>query len=160
MQITLLNRETIEIKSKNATVVAGNQSKINNVELMGPGEYEIGGVEVFGISNHIYVFRVEDINIAFLYSINRPLTQQENEALTDVSMVILPVGEGSLDTKTASQIIKALEPSVVIPYQGSDMTEFCQAAGVCQEPISVYKINKHQLELQEGQLAIQLIPSQ
>lgn len=152
MQINWQGKDKIIIKSKNAVIETGEVNKVNEVELLGPGEYEIAGIEIFGISEGIYLFRIEDMTVAYLDKINRTLTDKEIEDLSDVAIVIIPTGgEGVIDAKAAANIIKSVEPKIVIPTNSENFADFCKIIGGCQDPRDNIKITKQQLIEQEGQ---------
>ena len=159
MQIDWKGADKIEIKTKGATISTGAKIKINEVELLGPGEYEIAGVEIFGIANDIYLFKVEDINIGYFNSINRALSADEIKELSDISIAIIPIGgKGVIDENKAVDIIKAIEPTIVIPIESAGLDKFCKIIGNCQDPISSYKTTKQQIELMEGVTTVILTP--
>jgi L-ascorbate metabolism protein UlaG (beta-lactamase superfamily) len=96
--------------------------------IVGPGEFEIGGVFVTGIqTNHrdgkedvprntLYVFDYNGINIAHLGELNHVPTQTEVEALGTVHVALVPVGdESSLNAAKAAEVISLIEPNYVIP---------------------------------------------
>lgn len=160
MQITWKGGKSLEIKAKDATLTTGENVAINDVVLLGPGEYEVAGVQVFGIAPEIYFFRIDEIACAYFDGINRSLTDDEVSSLTDASIIFLPVGgKGVLDPKKATEIIKLLEPTVVIPIESDDCTDFCKIAGGCEEPVATYKITKQQLDSMEGQIRVVLSKS-
>jgi L-ascorbate metabolism protein UlaG (beta-lactamase superfamily) len=104
--------------------VKGNPSIIN-----GPGEYEIKGVFIIGISTHydetrkqagirntVYVFDFEGLTVCHLGDLRRVPTQSQVEELGDVDVLLVPVGGGStLGSAEASEVISLLEPKIVIP---------------------------------------------
>lgn len=93
--------------------------------LNGPGEYEIGGVFVTGIStataatdnqNVLYMFDFGGIKVAHLGDMQKVPTQTQIEALEQVNILLLPVGGGnSLNAAQASELVSMLEPNIVIP---------------------------------------------
>jgi len=157
MQITWKGGKSLEIKAKDATILTGDDVRVNDIVLPGPGEYEVAGVQVFGIAPEIYFFRIDEIACAYFDGINRSLTDDEVSSLTDASVIFIPVGgKGVLDPKKATEIIKLLEPTVIIPIEADDITDFCKVTGVCAQPVSTYKITKQQLESMEGQTCVVL----
>lgn len=157
MQITWKGGKSLEIKAKDAMLTTGENVVINDIVLPGPGEYEVAGVQVFGIAPEIYFFRIDEIACAYFDGINRSLTDDEVSSLTDASVIFLPVGgKGVLDPKKATEIIKLLEPKIVIPIEADDFTDFCKIAGGCAQPVSTYKITKQLLESMEGQTCVVL----
>ena len=97
--------------------------------IRGPGEYEVGGVFVTGIStapkrkgqanggsNVLYVFDFDGVIVAHMGDLDRTLTQAEVEALGDIHVALVPVGGGnSLSPAKAVEVISLLEPGIVIP---------------------------------------------
>lgn len=157
MQIKLLNKDKIEIKTKDATIIAGDEVKINDVKLLGSGEYEIGGVEVFGLVDNVYVFHTDGIAIGYFYGLNRDLTDLEIESLNMVEIAILPVGGGNvLDSKKALSLAKRIDTRIIIPVQVEDTKEFCDEVGDCLEPVDVFKTTKQQVALMEGLTVVQI----
>jgi hypothetical protein len=157
MQIKMISKDKFEIKTKNSVVITSPEVKINDVKLLGPGEYEVGGIEVFGFDNNIYIFHIENIALGYLADITAPLSQEEMEGLSEIEILILPVSAGEkLELKQALDVIKMIDPKIIIPAKSDDNSAFCEAMGSCQEPVDIYKITKQQLMSMEGQTAIQL----
>lgn len=92
-----------------------------------PGEYEVKGIFVYGISapregqknkNGRLIFRIvgEGLSLAHLGALDRPLTNEELAHFENVDVLMLPVGGGEvLDPKRANEIITQIEPRLVIP---------------------------------------------
>lgn len=99
-----------------------------------PGEYEVSGVVIHGIgarahmddeakkSSVIYTIAVDDMRIAVLGHIYPDLTEDQLEAIGQVDIAIVPVGDNgyTLDGVGALQVIKKIEPKVVIPTHYAD----------------------------------------
>ena len=93
--------------------------------LTGPGEYEIGGVFIIGIStaqdaeakpNVLYMFDYQGITIAHLGDMAKVPNQTQIEALEQVNVLLVPVGGGnSLNAAQAAELVSMLEPNIVIP---------------------------------------------
>jgi len=101
----------------------------------GPGEYEIKGVNIIGVSsfhdnkkgqlrgsNTLYNIKIENINIAHLGDLGQDeLTGEQVENLGNVDIVLVPVGSVyTIDASTAAKIVAALEPSIIIPMHYYD----------------------------------------
>lgn len=96
--------------------------------ITGPGEFEIGGVFITGVqTNHrsekggeprntLYVFDFNGVNVAHLGDMNHVPSQAEVEALGNVHVALVPVGDGSsLNAAKAAEVISLIEPNIVIP---------------------------------------------
>lgn len=96
--------------------------------ILGPGEYEIGGVFITGVQtnshkkkaeephNTLYVIDYGTITVAHLGELMRVPSQAEVEALGTVNIALVPVGDlNSLNASTAAEVISLLEPNIVIP---------------------------------------------
>jgi L-ascorbate metabolism protein UlaG (beta-lactamase superfamily) len=97
--------------------------------LTGPGEYEISGVLIIGIpsyhdedrgekkgKNTIYLFQIDEINICHLGDLGHGLSTSQAEELEDIDIMLIPVGGVStIDASQAAEIVRQLEPKIVIP---------------------------------------------
>jgi len=99
----------------------------------GPGEYEIGGVFITGIStsrsngekkkkddeskrNTLYLFDFDGLTVCHLGDLDHVPTQSQIEDLGSVHVALVPVGGGGgLNAAQAAEVISLLEPSIVIP---------------------------------------------
>jgi L-ascorbate metabolism protein UlaG (beta-lactamase superfamily) len=98
-------------------------------QIRSPGEYEIGGTFVTGMAsfhdnkkgevrgkNTIYVVEMDGIILCHLGDLGHPLDSRLIEEIGDVGILFLPVGEVStIPIDTAMEIIRQLEPPIVIP---------------------------------------------
>lgn len=99
-----------------------------------PGEYEISGVVIHGIAarSHmdkegkksavVYTVTVDEIKVAILGHIYPDLSEDQLEAIGLVDIAVVPVGDNgyTLDGVGALQVIKKIEPKVVIPTHYAD----------------------------------------
>jgi L-ascorbate metabolism protein UlaG (beta-lactamase superfamily) len=95
--------------------------------IIGPGEYEIGGVFVIGTAmnnvtvdppkaNIAFLFDFEGLTVAHLGDLDRVPQQSEIEALGEVNVALVPIGGGgALNSTQAAEVIALLEPNIVIP---------------------------------------------
>ena len=95
----------------------------------GPGEYEISGVLMLGITtfhdavkgqskgkNTIYLMEVDGVAICHLGDIGHVLSDGQVEELGNVDILMLPVGGVStINASMAAEIIRKLEPKIVLP---------------------------------------------
>lgn len=98
-------------------------------QIKSPGEYEIGGAFITGIStfhddkkgelkgkNTIYVIEMDGITLCHLGDLGHPLGPHLIEEIGDIDILFLPVGEVStMPIDTAVEIVRQLEPPIVIP---------------------------------------------
>lgn len=109
----------------NTAQVDGSPFVIN-----GPGEYEVKGVEIVGVSsfhdtkqgsergkNSIYNLKVDRINIAHLGDLGQDtLTEAQVEEIGNVDILLIPTGGYfTIDASVASKIASQLEPKIIIP---------------------------------------------
>ncbi len=92
----------------------------------GPGEYEIKGVGIVGISSHhdsekkelntIYRIEMDDLSIVHLGDLGRMLTSDEVDELNGVDILMIPVGGTyTIDASQAAKLVSEIEPSIIIP---------------------------------------------
>jgi L-ascorbate metabolism protein UlaG (beta-lactamase superfamily) len=134
-----------------------------------PGEYEISEVSIMGIpvpkliddkeKAIIYSIQLGDLSIGVLGHVNPNLTDDQLEAIGIVDILFVPVGGNgyTIDGVGAVQVIKKIEPKVVIPthYDDSkvkfevpqqDISVFLHEIGAQDiEPVSLYKVKRSDL---------------
>jgi len=96
----------------------------------GPGEYEIKGIRIMGISsyhdkkegqerglNTIYVIKVDGIKICHLGDMGQEkLTDKQLESIGSVDVLMIPVdGVSTINAREAVKIVKQIDPIIVIP---------------------------------------------
>lgn len=95
----------------------------------GPGEYEISGVLIIGMAtfhdveqgksrgkNTIYLIEVDEVSVCHLGDLGHVLTAEQVEGLGNVDVLLVPVGGVStIDAPVAAEVVRQLEPKVVIP---------------------------------------------
>jgi L-ascorbate metabolism protein UlaG (beta-lactamase superfamily) len=98
-------------------------------QIRSAGEYEIGGTFITGVAsfhddkkgeirgkNTIYVIEMDGITLCHLGDLGHHLDSRLIEEIGDIGILFLPVGEVStIPIDTATEIIRQLEPSIVIP---------------------------------------------
>lgn len=118
-----------------------------------PGEYEVGGVFITGVStfhdakqgavsgrNIAFLLDFDGLTVCHLGDLGHLLDQSQIEALDGVNVLMVPVGGGSsLSGAQAAEVISLIEPNVVIPmhYQTpavsrdiAPVTHFLKAMGL------------------------------
>jgi L-ascorbate metabolism protein UlaG (beta-lactamase superfamily) len=103
--------------------------------IQGPGEFEIGGVFITGLStrsapessgkkkktdakdaNTLYLFDFNGLTVAHLGDLDYVPTQQQVENLGSVNIALVPIGGGGgLTASQAAEVISLLEPAIVVP---------------------------------------------
>lgn len=97
--------------------------------LTGPGEYEISGVLTLGLQtyhdgehgaqrgkNTIFVFEMDDLVICHLGDLGHTLDAELIEKIDSVDVLLVPVGGVStIDAIQAAEIVRRVEPKIVIP---------------------------------------------
>ncbi|MGD2163910.1 MAG: MBL fold metallo-hydrolase [Anaerolineae bacterium] len=99
--------------------------------LDGPGEYEISGIFVTGVStfaddkqgkvrglNTVFAFDFDGTTICHLGRLGHVPTQSQVKNLGSVNVLLVPVGGGgSLTSTQASEVIGLFEPDIVVPMR-------------------------------------------
>ncbi len=146
----------------------------------GPGEYEMHDIFVTGIRtyhddtrgkdrgyNTVYMIEVEGMRVCHLGDLGHALTEEQTEALSDVDVLLLPAGGGSvLSPVTAAEVVSALEPKLVIPMQFrtaigdvglGEVDDFCKQLGV-PVPAAEEKLTLRASELSDVMRVVVLRP--
>lgn len=94
-----------------------------------PGEYEVGGISVFGTKtfhdanggvergdNIIFTILLDGITFCHLGDLGHELTDEQISAIGAIDVLFIPVGgEFTIDPALAVKVARSLDPSVVIP---------------------------------------------
>lgn len=103
----------------------GGDPKVIN----GPGEYEISGVFIIGLTtyhdaedgrvrgkNTVYFIEIDGVKIVHLGDLGHPLTPTQVEEIGDVDVLLAPVGDVStINATQAAETVRRLEAKIVIP---------------------------------------------
>lgn len=95
----------------------------------GPGEYEVAGVTVMGLPtfhdasqgaehgrNTVCVIEIDDVRVCHLGDLGHPLAADMLEAIGNIDVLLVPVGGGkTLDAARAAEVVRQVEPRVVVP---------------------------------------------
>lgn len=117
--------------------VSHDHTRHNNVEavggtpfvILGPGEYEVKDLFITGVptfhdkvegqekgQNTMYYIIAEDVHIVHLGDLNHALEPKHMEEFHNIDVLMVPVGGGTtLDAKRAAEVVRQLEPRVIIP---------------------------------------------
>jgi len=140
-----------------------------------PGEYEVKGIKIKGISsfhdnqegkergeNNIFLIEAEEIKICHMGDFGQSsLSSEQAEEIVGVDILLIPVGGVyTISGKEAAKIVGQIEPKIVIPMHYKipglkinldDENKFLNVIGVKEkEKIRKLKIKKSDLERKEG----------
>jgi L-ascorbate metabolism protein UlaG (beta-lactamase superfamily) len=137
-----------------------------------PGEYEVGGISVFGTqvdhddqggtvrgSNIIFSILMENLNVCHLGDLGHSLTPEQVGRIGEVDVLLCPIGGVyTIDYKQAIEVMNILEPKIFIPmhYQVPGLEEkmfgglagvaaFTNEYGVAPAPVAKLEITKDKL---------------
>lgn len=171
--------------SADIVTVSHHHSDHNNVKAIsgepfvvdGPGEYEIKGVNIVGVSsfhdsnkgaergqNTIYVIKVDRIKICHLGDFGEErLSDRQLEAIGQVDILMAPVGGNyTIGAKETAKISKQIEPQIIIPMHHklpglkldlAGVDEFLKEMGV-EEKTAVEKITLRKKDLTNGDMKV------
>lgn len=136
----------------------------------GPGEYEIQGVFIKGLSsisnygeenkiNTIYTVNFENMNLCFLGALGDVnIPKETKEGIDGVDILFVPIGgEGVLSPSDAYKFAVSLEPSIIIPmnYDDKSLKAFLKEGGSDgTKSIEKLTIKKKDLEGKEGEIIV------
>ena len=136
-----------------------------------PGEYEISGVLIIGIStfhdadrgekrgkNTVYLMEIDEVVVCHLGDLGHVLTAGQVEEIGNVDVLLLPVGGVStINAPMAAEVVRQLEPKAVVPmhYKTSALSwelepveKFLKEIGVKQvEPRPKLSLTKSSLPI-------------
>lgn len=154
MIITYSGEGKFEIKTRQAKILTGDKIKINDFEIPGSGEYEIGEIQTEVIDG-ITIFRSEGISLSYLDKRKKAIEEKELERMSDIDILFIPVGGGEVfDAKEASAAIAEIEPKIVVPMHYKDIAQFTKVEGATGEPQDSLKISKDSLPEDERQVIV------
>ena len=149
----------------------------------GPGEYEILGVSIIGISqfhdeekgqkrgrNTLYVFEVDGVRAAHLGDLGHELSDEVVNQIGDIDVLMIPTGGFfTIGAKEAVEIVTKIEPYYVIPMhykveginldtfsELSPVEEFLTSSGLSVEKLSKFSIKKDEVIEDQGTKVILL----
>jgi len=127
--IALINCEHPDYNGRD--VLSAKDEKKPVFVIDGPGEYEISGIYIKGISIPvIYVLSLENISLCHLGAfIEKNLGPEIKEEIGEVDVLFVPIDED--DGQKAAQLISQIEPKIAIPmnYKEADLKQFLKEFG-------------------------------
>ena len=108
----------------NTGAVSGNPQVFQ-----GPGEYEVKGIVISGVSsyhdnqkgaqrgqNTIYSVTIDGLNVVHLGDLGQDVLTEDQAQAIDADILLIPVGSVyTIDAKGAASIVAQLEPKIIIP---------------------------------------------
>jgi L-ascorbate metabolism protein UlaG (beta-lactamase superfamily) len=138
--------------------------------ITGPGDYEVKEIFIKGVLsdsliagkkyiNTIYVFTMDNINIAFLGALsNIELAKDSLEAIGTPDIIFVPIGGGDLlDAKMSAKFASSLEPKMIIPmdYDEKSLKAFLKEIGEEKaEVVDKLTLKIKDLEKKEGEVIV------
>jgi L-ascorbate metabolism protein UlaG (beta-lactamase superfamily) len=137
-----------------------------------PGEYEVGGISVFGTQvshddkngdergeNIIYSILIDNVNVCHLGDLGHVLTAEQISRIGEVDILLCPVGGFyTIDYKQAIEVMNQLEPKIFIPMHYktsahdeetfkdvSTVEQFTNEYGIAPKPVTKLDITKDKL---------------
>ncbi|KPJ71809.1 hypothetical protein AMJ50_00570 [Parcubacteria bacterium DG_74_3] len=145
----------------------------------GPGEYEIKGIFIQGISGFhdesqgqergvttIYTIETEDLSVCHLGDLGqKELTTEQLEKIGDVDILMIPIGgKYTISAKEAIKILSQIEPKIIIPMHYliprlktklAGLDEFLKTLGIKSvEPLNTLSIRKRNISEEEVKIII------
>ena len=136
----------------------------------GPGEYEVKGVSIIGVhtwhddkegvergANTVYVIEMEGLRVCHLGDLGHMLTEGQLEEIGSIDVVMIPVGGVyTINAKTAVEVVKQLDPWVIIPmhFQTPELklsnrlgtvAEYIKETGKTAQTLLKYVVSKDKL---------------
>lgn len=101
----------------------------SQLQIKGPGEYEIKGTNITGVSvfhdnvggaergkNVIYNIEEDGLNVVHLGDLGHKLSTEQVQEVGSVDILMVPVGGVyTISAKEAAEVVSELEPKIIIP---------------------------------------------
>ncbi|MBU0978356.1 MAG: MBL fold metallo-hydrolase [Patescibacteria group bacterium] len=112
-----------------SSLVSGTARRKNPFLITQAGEYEVGGLSVFGVEtkhddqggvergdNIVYTVLIDELRVCHLGDLGHELSSTQIEAIGSVDILLCPVGGVfTINPDQAVKVIRSLEPSIVLP---------------------------------------------
>lgn len=136
------------------------------------GEYEVGGISVFGVEswhdkeegtlrggNLIYTVLMDGVNVCHLGDLAHELTDEQVSRIGEVDVLMAPVGgRFSLNAREAIEVMNRLEPKYFIPMhyrtpahnpdnfgELAPLSSFLNEYGIAPTPVKKLDVTKERL---------------
>jgi|CXWL01.1.fsa_nt_gi hypothetical protein len=140
--------------------------------IKGPGAYEVGDVRITGYSsrsdygdvlsdvgNTVYIIDMDGMRVLALGALSSSKLPPEIRAELDgIGIVLVPVGDGTLDPKAAHELVTGIEPNAIIPYavgSDKDLSAFLKAEGETGvKPTDKFTVRAKELTAMDGAVVL------
>ncbi len=148
--------------------ISGTTRRDNPFIINKSGEYEVGGISIFGVrtfhdanggvergENIVYTALVDGLRICHLGDLGHELSPEQIEDIGSVDVLLCPVGGVyTIDPELAVKTIRSIEPGIVIPmhYKTAQhnadvfgdmksLEDFLKVYGLSPEPVPKLEID-------------------
>jgi L-ascorbate metabolism protein UlaG (beta-lactamase superfamily) len=88
-------------------------------QIISPGEYDVKKIYIHGVADAggtLFYYEVENVSLAHLAALSRPLTSEQLETFEDVDVLLVSVGNPTaLGVEQTTKLISQIEPRLVVP---------------------------------------------
>ncbi len=175
MEITLSQKNALKLQAKSGVIVLNptpedkatvslftsqvdSASEKNGRVFTGPGEYEVQGSMIEGISlgtnNTAYSVVVEGLHVFYALGVTKTFTDAQLERIDGVDVLILNVDEDKAELMNG--VISQIEPKVIVPLNEDEKELKVLAAEFGAEitPVEKCKVTKKELPEDSQQLVV------
>lgn len=139
------------MKAEEGTLVLLSQPEEGDCEnvISWPGEYDDDGISIRALARGSdqmnYIVTVEGVRLGFLSSPLPEFTEEDEEIIGDLDVLVLPAE----DPKKAQKLVEDIDPRIVIPLKMTDGKIFTDVLAACggKEAAEV-----EELKLKQGSL--------
>lgn len=133
MEVSYLGKDSVRVAGRGITLVSNPQSGAgkkstadvslitsggadvaSGLVLDSPGEYEVKGVMITGVTGPSYVIQADNGSVGVLGAVGADLDAEASEQLSELDALVVPLG-AQLDAEAAATLIGKLEPKYVLP---------------------------------------------
>jgi len=154
--ISWQGKENFLIRTKNNAVKLikiGKEISLGDLKIVTPGEYESGSVQVEVFDSFVEICS-EKITVAWTKKA-KVLSNQDLERLDGINVLLIGVGGGEFtETKTALEVIRQIDPQVVIPMYSQNLDEFLKEQEATPGAIDQFKFNLADLPTEEIKIVV------
>jgi len=160
MIISWQGKENFLIRTKNRLIKIGEEIALGDLKIVTPGEYESGGIQVEVFDSFVEVCS-EKITVAWVKKA-KVLNDQDLERLNGINVLLIGVGGGEFtETKTALEVIRQIDPQVIIPMYSQNppadragLDEFLKEQEATPGAIDQFKFNLVDLPTEEIKIVV------